>query len=168
MQEIKQGLPRLFSRTVIAFLPCSVMWMSTHHEADLTKTWGIFQICFLGSNCALFWGVMPCLLVTFHTKIGNAPVAMSVSMPASACPPNYVIIVHLMTFLCWSFPGQWAKVVRQASILDFELSLCDEYHSLSLGWFSGVWILCADVSVHCSIFIDGVSSLHHLRRCSET
>jgi hypothetical protein len=32
-------------------------------------------------------------------------------------------------------------------------------HILSFGWFSGVWILCADVSGHSfsSIFIDGLS-----------
>jgi hypothetical protein len=35
---------------------------------------------------------------------------------------------------------------------------------LSFGWFPGVWILCADVSVHCSIFMGDVRCLHHLWR----
>ena len=54
--------------------------------------------------------------------------------------------------------------------LDFKLSRCSECCILSIGWLSGVWILCADVSKHSvgSICIGGVSRkspcLHHLWR----
>jgi hypothetical protein len=42
-------------------------------------------------------------------------------------------------------------------VLYFKLSSCSECCVLSFGWFTGVWILCADVSEHC---------LFHLhRRC---
>jgi hypothetical protein len=44
-------------------------------------------------------------------------------------------------------------------ILDFKLATYFECCILSFGWFSGVWILYAEVSEHsvCSIFIGGVS-----------
>jgi len=39
------------------------------------------------------------------------------------------------------------------------------YYTLSFGWFSGVWILCADVSEHYSIFIGFVDK--KMEQCSE-
>ena len=79
------------------------------------------------------------------------------------------------------FTVMWCCIVRRGSlhplvllvetrlsILDFKLSQCSERRILSFRWFSGVWILYADVSEQsvCSIFIGGVRSscLHHLWR----
>jgi hypothetical protein len=58
--------------------------------------------------------------------------------------------------------------------LDFKLSPCSECCILSFGWFPGFWILCVDVSEHCSIFIGDVRirpahTAYEVRtKCSET
>ena len=46
------------------------------------------------------------------------------------------------------------------SICTSECFWCKYYscNILSFGWFPGVWILCADASEHCSIFIGGVGA----------
>jgi hypothetical protein len=48
---------------------------------------------------------------------------------------------------------------NKMTVLDFRLLLCCECCTLSLGWFTGIWFLCADVAEHsvCSIFIGCVS-----------
>ena len=50
-------------------------------------------------------------------------------------------------------------MLDMADVYDFKLPPCSECCILSVGWFPGVWILCADVSEHYSISIGGVSSL---------
>ena len=79
-------------------------------------------------------------------------------------------------FILWTFVT-WPIVYYNTFL--FKLSLCFEYCNISIGWFSSVWILCADVSEHCqfhlrrwckqenyTIFEDGTDSVpkrHHTK-----
>ena len=73
--------------------------------------------------------------------------------------------------------------IHNFKIIYFKLSTCSVCWILSFWWFSGIWILCFEVSEHpvCFIFTGGVSehchfhllrlrkfggSLHHLWRCN--
>jgi len=75
---------------------------------------------------------------------------------------KFVVFVFqdIMSFVIYRYRGP-----RALRILEFKLSPCYECCILSSGWFPGVWILCADVSEHCSIFI---GRLEDGTECSET
>jgi hypothetical protein len=60
----------------------------------------------------------------------------------------------------WTNRSQSAQRLSGRNVfLDFKLPPCCECRILSFGWFTGIWILCADVSEHyvCSIFIGCVN-----------
>jgi hypothetical protein len=66
-------------------------------------------------------------------------------------------MAELLAETCWlTYYKQKHIINLKSKILDFKLSPCSACFILSfLGWFSHVWILCADVSEHsvCSIFV---------------
>jgi hypothetical protein len=86
-----------------------------------------------------------------------------------------VVLCFVSAFSWYNVRKYWfiKHGVNNFKILYFKLSTCSECCILSFGWFSGVSILCSDVSEHTvlSIFIGGVSEhcqFHLLRWCKFT
>ena len=74
--------------------------------------------------------------------------------------------VHCNLLHIRQWVGEHRCTSNKSETLDFQLSPCREYYILSFGWFSGIWILYADVSEHSvsSIFIGRANKIHGLWR----